>query len=98
MPQWEAIAHRGELGLTLLTPQRARADGWLLRPGCSLIGFIEPDGEEPLSIGFRDLARLAGFIEEMRPHDWRVVGVEGEDVEQLRCAIIELRRAAGQLH
>lgn len=91
--QWGELAWRGGFGLLLLTPARAAADGWTLRPGSSLIAWIAPDGAEPVSIGFKDAARVAQWLEEAGPHTFEVVGVAGEDAEALRASINEMRLA-----
>jgi hypothetical protein len=97
--QWAPVAHRGELGLTLLTPARAREDGWVPRADYLLVGFIEPDDAEALSIAFRDLALVASFVAEMCPHTLLLVGVEGEDTGEMRDAIAKLGRMdAKHLH
>ena len=96
--QWKEAARRGECGLTVLTSQRARDEGWLLPEGYGLFGLIEPDGEFELSIAFVDASRVASWARKMAPHTLRLRSAIGEDVAALRDALAAFGLQEERLH
>ena len=88
--QWQAIAHRGQLDLDVLTRRRAVAEGYRLRDGVAFIGLVRPfDGDE-IAVAFMNLARVVAWTREMEPRALTVVGVDEPHADQLRAALADI--------
>jgi hypothetical protein len=95
LSEWHAAAHRREVDLDVLTQLRSAAEGYTLRGGARLIAIVHPFEGESISVGFADLGRVAAWVEEMRPRQLRVLGIDDADAAALRDAVADYGRSGG---
>jgi hypothetical protein len=79
---WRAVAHRGALAMTILTPRRATLDHVPMHRDATLVGFVLPDDGPSFHLSFVDAQALREWITELEP---RAISVRGVSVQDERA-------------
>ena len=85
---WEAVAHRGQLTMTVLTKARAVQDGIPMRAEAALVGVLHPDEGADVAVGFVSVDSLQGFIREMAPRSIKVECAPSEESTDLQSLLV----------
>jgi hypothetical protein len=94
-PQWKEVARRGAFGIAVRTLARLERDGGALPVGKAISVTVYPDDDrEAFNLAFTDIATLATFCREMRPHSISVAVAPGESEAALRMALDDLIASA----
>jgi histidinol-phosphate/aromatic aminotransferase/cobyric acid decarboxylase-like protein len=99
-PEWEPIAHRGEVALRVLTLRRAVAEGLgpLIHPEAAYLAEVLTDDGDAHYLGFKSLSDIGVYVRAMDPRI-RIAVAEDESEAALQAALDELCPPhAGALH
>jgi hypothetical protein len=89
---WECVARRGEFAVGVLSVALARALGIPCDPDTALVAVVMPDRGEAVPVSHVSIESVCAFIRELRPHTVGLKCMPGENVDQLREALVAARR------
>src|SRR5688572_1474611 len=90
MSDWgDAIAHRGELTVVVMTKARALSGTIKIVPhrGCDFVLELHPDGAAPVLMSSESVETVRNFVQTMAPRDVEVLVAEREEEHVIRAAL-----------